>query len=39
MAIDTVTGPLSYNEKGDITRLDFVFYELKDGRFVETAAE
>jgi branched-chain amino acid transport system substrate-binding protein len=39
MAIDTVIGPLSYNEEGDITRLDFVFYELKDGRFVEKAAE
>jgi branched-chain amino acid transport system substrate-binding protein len=39
MTIDTVVGPLSYNQKGDITRLDFVFYELKDGRFVENASE
>lgn len=39
MQIDTVIGPLSYNEKGDITRLDFVLYELKDGRFVEKAAQ
>jgi branched-chain amino acid transport system substrate-binding protein len=39
MAIDTVIGPLSYSENGDMTRLDFVFYELKDGRIVETAAE
>jgi branched-chain amino acid transport system substrate-binding protein len=39
MSIDTVIGPLSYNAKGDITRLDFVFYEQKNGRFVEKTAE
>ena len=39
LKVDTVIGPLSYNEKGDITRLDFVFYQLKDGRFEETDAQ
>lgn len=39
LTVDTVIGPLSYNEKGDITRLDFVFYELKGGKFVENGAE
>lgn len=39
MSIDTVIGPLSYTEKGDITRLDFVLYELKNGKFEEQAAQ
>ncbi|WDZ81721.1 branched-chain amino acid ABC transporter substrate-binding protein (plasmid) [Ensifer adhaerens] len=38
VVISTVIGPLSYNQKGDITRLDFVLYELKDGKFVERTA-
>lgn len=37
--ISTVIGPLSYDKKGDITRLDFVFYELKNGKFVEKASQ
>jgi branched-chain amino acid transport system substrate-binding protein len=36
---DTVIGPLSYDEKGDIKRLDFVFYELKGGKFIEASGE
>lgn len=39
MSIDTVIGPLSYNDKGDITRLDFVFYRLENGKFVEQASK
>jgi branched-chain amino acid transport system substrate-binding protein len=39
LKVDTVIGPLSYNEKGDITRLDFVFYELKGGKFEQKNAE
>ena len=39
LEVDTVIGPLSYNDKGDITRLDFVFYELKGGKFVEKGAK
>jgi branched-chain amino acid transport system substrate-binding protein len=39
MTVDTVIGPLSYNDKGDITRLDFVFYELKNGKFEEKGTE
>lgn len=35
ITIDTVIGPISYNEKGDITRLDFVLYEMKNGKFEE----
>lgn len=38
MKIDTVIGPLSYTEKGDITRLDFVLYQLKNGKFEEQAS-
>jgi branched-chain amino acid transport system substrate-binding protein len=33
---DTVLGPISYNKKGDITKLDYVFYEWKkDGTYAE----
>jgi branched-chain amino acid transport system substrate-binding protein len=39
MTIETAIGPLTYNAKGDITRLDFVFYELKNGKFEETDAQ
>jgi len=39
MTVDTVIGPLTYNAKGDITRMDFVFYELKNGKFEESGAE
>lgn len=39
MSIATVIGPLSYTPKGDITRLDFVLYELKNGKFVEQASK
>ena len=28
---DTVLGPISYDKKGDITRLDYVFYVWKKG--------
>ncbi len=28
---DTVLGPISYDKKGDITRLDYVFYQWKKG--------
>ena len=28
---DTVLGPISYDKKGDITRLDYVFYIWKKG--------
>ena len=38
MTVDTVVGPLSYDKKGDITRLDFVFYKLTGGQFQETAS-
>jgi branched-chain amino acid transport system substrate-binding protein len=38
LSIDTVIGPLTYTEKGDITRLDFVLYDVKDGQFQEQAA-
>jgi len=34
-SVGTVIGPLSYNQKGDITRLDFVLYELKNGKFAQ----
>ncbi len=34
-SFDTVIGPLSFDTKGDIARLDFVFYQLTQGRFVE----
>ncbi|UXN57448.1 branched-chain amino acid ABC transporter substrate-binding protein [Phyllobacterium zundukense] len=39
MSIDTVIGPLSYTEKGDVTRLDFVLYELKNGKFEERTSK
>jgi branched-chain amino acid transport system substrate-binding protein len=33
---DTVLGPISYDKKGDITRLDYVFYKwVKGGKYVE----
>jgi branched-chain amino acid transport system substrate-binding protein len=33
---NTVLGPISYNKKGDITRLDYVFYKWsKDGKYAE----
>ncbi len=33
---DTVLGPLSYDKKGDITKLDYVFYHwTQDGKYVE----
>ncbi|WCS25699.1 branched-chain amino acid ABC transporter substrate-binding protein [Methylobacterium sp. NMS14P] len=35
MTFDTVIGPLAYDKKGDITRLDFVFYRVENGRFQE----
>lgn len=35
MAFDTVLGPLTFDEKGDIKKLDFVFYKLQNGKFVE----
>lgn len=38
MPVETVIGPLSYDEKGDITRHDFVLYELKGGKFTERPA-
>jgi branched-chain amino acid transport system substrate-binding protein len=37
VSFDTVIGPLSYDEKGDVKRLDFVFYALTDGKFQEVA--
>ena len=39
MSINTVIGPLAYTQKGDITRLDFVLYELKNGKFEEQATK
>src|SRR4051794_25654495 len=39
MTFDTVVGPLSYDKKGDITRLDLVFYKLENGRFQELAGQ
>ncbi|MDP4005227.1 branched-chain amino acid ABC transporter substrate-binding protein [Methylobacterium sp. NEAU K] len=30
-SIDTVVGPIAYDKKGDITRLDYVMYEWKKG--------
>ena len=37
---DTVLGPLSFDKKGDITALDYVWYEWKkDGSYAETAAK
>ena len=36
MTVDTVVGPLSYDKKGDITRMDYVFYKLANGQFAET---
>ncbi len=33
---NTVLGPISYNKKGDITKLDYVFYKWsKDGKYSE----
>jgi branched-chain amino acid transport system substrate-binding protein len=33
---ETVLGPISYDKKGDITKLDYVFYEWKaDGKYAE----
>ena len=33
---DTVLGPISYDKKGDITKLDYVFYQWqKGGKYVE----
>ena len=38
LTVNTVVGPLAYDKKGDITRLDFVFYKVVDGKFVEQPA-
>ena len=36
---DTVLGPIAFDKKGDITALDYVWYEWKkDGSYAETAA-
>jgi branched-chain amino acid transport system substrate-binding protein len=33
---DTVLGPISYDKKGDITTIDYVFYKWsKDGKYDE----
>jgi branched-chain amino acid transport system substrate-binding protein len=34
---DTVLGPISYDKKGDITRIDYVFYVWKNGDYLEVA--
>jgi branched-chain amino acid transport system substrate-binding protein len=34
-SFSTAIGPLSYDDKGDVKRMDFVFYESKGGKFVE----
>ena len=37
---DTVLGPISFDKKGDITTIDYVFYEWKkDGKYAEIAAK
>ncbi len=37
---DTVLGPISFDKKGDITTIDYVFYEWKkDGKYAEVAAK
>jgi branched-chain amino acid transport system substrate-binding protein len=36
---DSVIGPISYDEKGDIKRVDFILYEIKDGKFVEALSQ
>ncbi len=36
---DTVLGPISYDKKGDITRLDYVFYVWKKGGKYEEMAQ
>jgi branched-chain amino acid transport system substrate-binding protein len=36
---DTVLGPISYDKKGDITRLDYVFYVWKKGGTYEEMAQ
>lgn len=36
--VDTVVGPIAYDKKGDITRLDFVFYKLHGGKFEEVGS-
>jgi branched-chain amino acid transport system substrate-binding protein len=33
--IDTVIGPLQWNEKGDVTDPQYVFYVWKDGKYAE----
>ncbi|MFG1344532.1 branched-chain amino acid ABC transporter substrate-binding protein [Xanthobacter autotrophicus DSM 431] len=35
MTFETVLGPLSFDKKGDITKLDYVVYEWKDGTYSE----
>ncbi len=35
MVFDTVLGPLSFDKKGDITKLDYVVYVWKDGTYSE----
>ncbi len=37
---DTVLGPISFDKKGDITTIDYVFYEWKkDGTYAEVASK
>jgi branched-chain amino acid transport system substrate-binding protein len=36
---DTVLGPISYDKKGDITRLDYVFYVWKKGGHYEEMSQ
>ena len=35
MTFETVLGPLSFDQKGDITKLDYVVYVWKDGGYTE----
>ncbi len=39
ITVETVLGPMNYDSKGDIRRLDFVFYKQVDGRFQEMTAQ
>ena len=32
---NTVLGPISYDKKGDITKLDYVFYKWSKGKYAE----
>jgi len=35
---DTVLGPISYDKKGDITVIDYVFYVWKNGSYAEVGS-